>query len=78
MLESAVAFLETGVSDLGLIQEKFDAMTMAINDLQDVFWENGCEIEKAEREIIAADVDEILQWFDIDLDVEDAIRERDW
>lgn len=49
MLESAVAFLET-----------------------------GCVIEKAEREIIAADVDEILQWFDIDLDVEDAIRERDW
>ena len=40
--------------------------------------ENGSEIETIEREIIAADVDKILQWFDIDLDVEDAIGERDW
>lgn len=77
-LESVVAFLETGVSDLDQIQEKFDAMTMAINDLQEEFWENGSEIETIEREIIAADVDKILQWFDIDLDVEDAIGERDW
>lgn len=77
-LESVVAFLETGVSDLGQIQEKFDAMTKAVNDLQEAFWENDSEIETMEREIIAADVDKILQWFDIDLDVEDAIRERDW
>lgn len=77
-LESVVAFLETGVSDLRQIREKFDAMTMAINDLQEEFWENDSEIETMEREIIAADVDKILRWFDIDLGVEDAIRERDW
>lgn len=31
-LEHVVAFLEIGVSDLEQIQEKFDTMTMAIND----------------------------------------------
>ena len=73
-----VAFLETGVSDLGQIQEKFDRMTMAINDLQEEFEENGSEIETVARDSIATDVDKILKWFDVNLNVDDAIGERDW
>lgn len=77
-LENVVTFLETGVTDLGQIQEKFDAMTIAINDLQEEFEENDSEIETAARDSIATDVIEILKWFEIDLDVEDALGERDW
>lgn len=77
-LEHVVTFLETGVSDLEQIQEKFDTMTMAINDLQEEFEENDSEIETVARDSIATDVDKILKWFDIDLDVDDAIGERDW
>ncbi len=77
-LENMVAFLETGVSDLGQIQEKFDTMTMAINDLQEEFEENDSEIETVARDSIATDVDKILRWFDVDLNVDDAIGERDW
>lgn len=71
-------FLETGVTDVEQIQEKFDAMTIAVNDLQEEFEENDSEIETSARESIAADVIEILNWFDIDIDVEDALGERDW
>ncbi len=77
-LENVIAFLETGVTDEGQIQEKFDAMTIAINDLQEEFEENDSEIETVARDSIAADVIEILNWFDIDIDVEDALGERDW
>jgi len=77
-LEKVVAFLETGVSDLKQIQERFDTMTMAINDLQEEFEENDSEIETAARDSIATDVIAILKWFEIDLDVDDAIGERDW
>ena len=77
-LEKVVAFLETGVTDGKQIQEKFDEMTIAINDLQEEFEENDSEIETSARESIAADVIEILNWFDIDIDVEDALGERDW
>lgn len=77
-LEKVVAFLETGVSDLEQIREKFDVMTMAINDLQEEFEENDSEIETAARDSIAEDVIEILKYFEIDLDVEDALGERDW
>ena len=77
-LEKVIAFLETGVSDTKQIQEKFDAMTTAINDLQEEFEENDSEIETAARDCIAVDVMEILKWFSIDLDVDDAIGLRDW
>lgn len=77
-LENVIAFLETGVTDVEQIQEKFDAMTIAVNDLQEEFEENDSEIETVARDSIAADVIEILNWFDIDIDVGDALGERDW
>lgn len=77
-LEKVVVFLETGITDVEQIQEKFDAMTIAINDLQEEFEENDSEIETAARDCIATDVIEILNWFEIDIDVEDALGERDW
>ena len=42
------------------------------------FDENDSEIETVARECIAADVAYILEWFDIPIDTEEAIRERDW
>ncbi len=77
-LEKVVVFLETGVTDGKQIQEKFDEMTIAINDLQEEFEENDSEIETSARESIAADVIEILNCFDVDIDVEEALGERDW
>lgn len=78
LIHNVIDFLETGERDLKLIQEKFDEMTLAINDLQAEFEENGSELETAARESIAETVSYILNWFDLDLDVEDAIGERDW
>ena len=53
-------------------------MTLAINDLQEEFEENDSEIETGARDSIGETVEYILKWFDIDLDVEDAIGQRDW
>lgn len=78
LVRDVIVFLETGERNLEKIQEKFDEMTMAINDLQDEFEENDSEIETGARESIGETVEYILEWFDIDMDVEDAIRERDW
>ena len=78
LLQDVVAFLETGERDLGKIQNRFDEMTRAINDLQEEFEENDSEIETGARDSIGETVEYILKWFDIDLDVEDAIGQRDW
>ena len=64
--------------DIEKIQEKFDEMTLAINDLQEEFEENDSEIETVARDCIGETVGYILQWFDINIDVEEAIGERDW
>ncbi len=53
-------------------------MTLAINDLQEEFDENDSEIETVARDSIGVTVGYILDWFGIDIDVEDAIGERDW
>ena len=78
LIENVITFLETGEQDLQKIQEKFDEMTLAANDLEEEFEENGSALETAARESIGATVAYILQWFEINIGVEDAIRERDW
>ena len=78
LIENVITFLETGEQDLQKIQEKFDEMTLAANDLEEEFEENGSELETAARESIGATVAYILQWFEINIGVEDVIRERDW
>lgn len=77
-MENVIEFLETGERDSKEIQSKFDEMTLAINDLQEEFEENESELETVARESIAETVEYILEWLNIDIDVEDAIGERDW
>lgn len=78
LVQEVIVFLEAGEKDVGIIQQKFDGMTRAINDLQQEFEENDSELETGARESIGETVDYILKWFGIDLDVEDALGERDW
>lgn len=78
LVQDAIAFLEAGERNPEKVQDKFDEMTLAINDLQEEFEDNDSELETAARESIGETVEYILKWFNIDLDVEDAIGERDW
>jgi hypothetical protein len=73
-----VLFLETGEKDIDKIQEKLDEMTISINELEDEFDENESEIETVARDSIGVSVEYVLQCYDIDIDIEDAIREREW
>lgn len=73
-----VAFIEEGGHSTKQIQEALDQMTVAINGLQDEFLENDSEIETGAREAIGDTIERILKFFELDIDVEEAIRERDW
>ena len=70
--------LESGASDTEIIQEKLDEVVCGINDLQEEFYDNDSEIETVARESIGETILYILNWFDVDIDLEEAIRERDW
>ncbi|MEC1176986.1 DUF5713 family protein [Metasolibacillus meyeri] len=78
LLEGGVHYLEQGSRSLEEIQAKFDQITLAINDLEDEFYEHNSELETVARDSIAETVIEILQAYNIELDVEDALREREW
>ena len=78
LIVKVIELLETGERDTKKIQKAFDKMTRAINKLEEEFEENDSEIETVARDSIGTTVEYILSWFEIDIDVEDAIGERDW
>ncbi len=77
-IQKVVAYLEKGSSTTEKVQQKLDKMTSKINDLQDDFADHDSEIETGARESIADTVERILAHFNVDIDIEEAIRERDW
>jgi hypothetical protein len=52
--------------------------TEAFNKLAEEFWEADSEIETVAREAIGADVAFILEAYGYDVDIEEAIGNRDW
>jgi hypothetical protein len=78
IIKNTVSFIEEGNHSKDDIQSSFDKMTVSINELEGDFAENECEIETGARESIGETVDQILSYFSVDIDVEEAIRERDW
>ncbi len=77
-LQKVIDLLETGENDIEVIQKKLDESVCAINELQEEFDENGSEIETVARDCIGETVGYVLEWFGIPIDMEEAIRERDW
>lgn len=77
-MQKVIDLLEKGETDREVVQEKLDEAVCAINDLQEEFEENDSEIETTARDCIGKSVGYILAWFGIPIDVEEAIRERDW
>ena len=78
LLRKVIALLENDETDLKVIQSALDEAVEGINDLQAEFDENDREIETVARDTIAETVAYILEWFDINIDIEDAIGARDW
>lgn len=78
VIKEVVVFIEEGDHETEEIQEAFDKMTLNINALEEEFYENDSEIETGARESIGETVQRILEYFEIDIDIEEAIRERNW
>ncbi len=78
ILKDLVNILENGETNLTTIQDLFDKATIEINQLEDEFLENDSDIETIARESIGETVYHILKTYNINIDLEEAIRERDW
>ena len=77
-LQKVIRLLESGETDVGAVQKILDEAVCGINDLQEEFDENDSEIETVARDCIGVTVAYILEWFNIPIDTEEAIRDRDW
>jgi hypothetical protein len=77
-IRKVVSFIEEGNHTKVEIQEALDKMTLKTNELQEAFEENDSELETVARDSIGITVENILKYFDVDIDIEEAIREREW
>ena len=73
-----VDYLENGQHSTDEIQLELDKIVAGINNLQEEFEENESEIETVARDSIGTTIEEILKYFEINIDIEEAIRDRDW
>ena len=78
LIKELVTFLENGQPSTDDIQQELDRIVTGINELQEEFEENDSEIETVARDSIGTTIEEVLKYFSIDIDIEEAIRERDW
>lgn len=62
-LQKVIDLLESGETDIEVVQEKLDEAVCGINDLQEEFDENDSEIETVARDCIGVTVAYILEWF---------------
>jgi hypothetical protein len=77
-IRKVVSFIEEGNHTKVEIQEALDKMTLKTNELQEAFEENDSELETVARDSIGITVENILKYFGVDIDIEEAIREREW
>lgn len=77
-INEVVIFLESGEHTKAAVQAELDRVTQKINDLQAAFEEEGSEIETVARDSIGVTIEEVLKFFEIDIDIEEAIRVRRW
>ena len=77
LLEEVADYLEEE-PPLEDVQEKLDELASGINELQDECYENDSEIETIARDSIAEAVEHILNYYNIEIDIEDALRAREW
>jgi hypothetical protein len=77
-IQKVVTYLEKGETSPKKVQKKLDAMTLTINELQNDFVDQGSELETGAANAIAETVERMLAHFQVDIDIEEAIREREW
>lgn len=78
LLVEGVQLIESGETNTTKIQEKFDEITIGINNLEEEFYENNSEIETVARESIGLTLRTIIKHFNLNIDDETLMRKRDW
>lgn len=78
VFQKLVRFLDSKPRSVAEVQVACDTLTQDINALEDAFDAAGSQIETAARDAIGGTLEAIFSVFDIKLDVESALRLRQW
>lgn len=78
LLEDFINYLETNPQNQAEIEDKIYELIMNVNNFQYEFLDNDSEFDNLARECFVRDLEYILHWFHLSIDVEKVRATREW
>lgn len=78
LLVDFINFLETNPQQLEVVGDKIYDLIMNVNSLQDEFLINESEFDNLARECLFRNIEYIVQWFHLPINLEKVLAEREW
>lgn len=78
LLEDFITYLAQQPTDLIEIGDKIYELVRSANSLQEEFLDNDSEYDNIARECLIQDLEYIIQWFHLPLNLEEVLAEREW
>ena len=78
LLEDFINFVEQKPKNMADVGDKIYDLIQNANSLQYEFLDNDSEYDNIARECLIRNLEYIIQWFHLPIDLEEALAEREW
>lgn len=78
LLEDFINFVEQKPKNMADVGDKIYDLIQNANSLQYEFLDNDSEYDNIARECLIRNLEDIIQWFHLPINLEEALAEREW
>ena len=78
LLEDFINFVEQKPKNMADVGDKIYDLIQNANSLQYEFLDNDSEYDNIAREYLIRNLEYIIQWFNLPINLEEALAEREW
>lgn len=78
LLEDFINFVEQKPKNMADVGDKIYDLIQNANSLQYEFLDNDSEYDNIARECLIRNLESIIQWFHLPINLEEALAEREW
>lgn len=78
LLEDFINFVEQKPKNMADVGDKIYDLIQNANSLQYEFLDNDSEYDNIARECLIRNLENIIQWFHLPINLEEALAEREW
>lgn len=78
LLIDFINYLETKPKNLAEVEDKIYDLVQNVQNLQYDFLDNHSELDPLARECLTRDLEYIIKWFKLPINIEKVLAEREW